>query len=128
MTKEKKIDIKEFREKGYLQELNRNFLHPLGLALEVVICDDGREKLGGIWDCRENKKGIYYDILNSDLSRKERFRNNRNYINSEMENRIKERKEILGFGIEPLDSFYCDGVAITGSRCYRQCNTCKENF
>ena len=32
-----KIDVKEFREKGYLQELNRRFLHPLGLALEIII-------------------------------------------------------------------------------------------
>jgi len=34
------MDIKEFKERGYLQEVNRKFLHPLGLALEVVI-DDG---------------------------------------------------------------------------------------
>lgn len=39
----KKIDIKEFRESGYLQELNRTFLHPLGLALEVEIDDKGNE-------------------------------------------------------------------------------------
>lgn len=28
------IDLTEFRERGYLQELNRQFLHPLGMALE----------------------------------------------------------------------------------------------
>ena len=31
---QKYMPIKEFRERGYLQELNRRFLHPLGLALE----------------------------------------------------------------------------------------------
>lgn len=30
-----RIDIKEFRELGYLQEVNRLFFHRLGLALEV---------------------------------------------------------------------------------------------
>jgi hypothetical protein len=29
------MDIAEFQSEGYLQEVNRQFLHPLGLALEV---------------------------------------------------------------------------------------------
>ncbi len=41
-----RIDIKEFREKGYLQEVNRRFFHPLGLALEIIIKDDKIERLG----------------------------------------------------------------------------------
>lgn len=41
-----KMNIKEFREKGYLQEVNRQFLHPLGLALEIEINDEGEEQLG----------------------------------------------------------------------------------
>lgn len=59
------INIKEFRKKGYLQELNRRFLHPLGLALEVLIDEAGIEKLGDIWDYRNDEEGIYYDISNS---------------------------------------------------------------
>lgn len=31
----KRITAREFRQLGYLQELNRRFLHPLGLALEA---------------------------------------------------------------------------------------------
>lgn len=56
----KRIDIKEFREIGYLQEVNRKFLHPLGLALEVNIADDGTETLGGIWDYRDDPEGVVY--------------------------------------------------------------------
>lgn len=104
MTNEiKKIDIKEFREKGYLQEVNRRFFHPLGLALEVVINDDGSEQLGNIWDYREDKEGVYYSISNSDWERMERFKEKKDYIDNEMEERCKYRKEILGFDIEPLD-------------------------
>lgn len=35
----KHMPIGEFRSEGYLQELNRLFLHPLGLALEVTVMD-----------------------------------------------------------------------------------------
>jgi len=98
----KKIDIKEFREKGYLQELNRKFLHPLGLALEVLINDDGKEELGGIWDYREDDEGIYYDISNSDMERKNRFIEKKSFIDNEIEKRYKIRKDKLGFDIEPI--------------------------
>lgn len=33
----KYLGVDEFREIGYLQELNRTFLHPLGLALEDAV-------------------------------------------------------------------------------------------
>lgn len=97
----KRIDIKEFRESGYLQELNRRFLHPLGMALEVVIDDSGEEKLGGILDFRGDKEGIYYDISNSDLERQERFKKNKSFIDNEFNIRLEYRKEIIGFGVEP---------------------------
>lgn len=61
MPKEiKRIDIKEFREVGFLQEVNRAFLHPLGLALEVVINEDGSEALGGVWDYRDDPEGMCF--------------------------------------------------------------------
>lgn len=57
----KRIDIKEFREKGFLQEVNRKFFHPLGLALEVIINDGtGEETLGGMWDYRDDPEGIFF--------------------------------------------------------------------
>lgn len=104
MEKEIKIiDIKEFREKGYIQELNRRFLHPLGMAIEVVVDNNGEEKLGGIWDYREDEEGIYYDIKNSDDSRKSRFKANEKFIDEELESRGKARMEKLGFDIENID-------------------------
>lgn len=60
MADHKTIPVKEFRERGYLQELNRRFLHPLGLALEVIVEDDGSERLGGIWDYRDDPEGMMY--------------------------------------------------------------------
>jgi hypothetical protein len=56
------MDIAEFRRLGYLQEANRLFFHPLGLALEVVREEDGRESLSGIWDFREDPEGLAFGI------------------------------------------------------------------
>ena len=97
----KKIDIKEFREGGYLQELNRRFLHPLGLALEVI-SEDGKEKLGGIWDYRDDDEGIHYDIENSDQERKDKILRNFNKIEKTMGLRKAARVDKLGFFIEPV--------------------------
>lgn len=36
----KRMSPAEFRDLGYLQELNRRFLHPLGMALEVEVAVD----------------------------------------------------------------------------------------
>ena len=59
-TDVKKMDIKEFYKKGFLQECNRQFFHPLGLALEVELDDDGNATLDGIWDNREDPEGIFF--------------------------------------------------------------------
>ena len=60
MPKIKRMDIKEFREKGYLQEANRLFFHRIGLALEIIIDECGEMKLGGIWDFRDDPEGILF--------------------------------------------------------------------
>ncbi len=55
------LDTQEFRDEGYLQEANRRFFHPLGLALEVVTDETGRAvRLGGIWDERSDPEGVMY--------------------------------------------------------------------
>jgi hypothetical protein len=37
---EKHLDIKKFRDIGYVQEVNRQFFHPLGLALEIKVNEE----------------------------------------------------------------------------------------
>ena len=94
----KYMNIKEFREKGYLQELNRLFLHPLGLALEVVI-DDGDERLGGIWDYREDEEGIIYD---DETIQHPNFKKKAEFIKNEFSKRKKQREKLLGYSIQPI--------------------------
>jgi hypothetical protein len=98
----KLINIKEFREKGYLQELYRRFLHPLGLALSVKIDENDNEILGSVWDYRNDKEGIYYDLLNSNDDRINKFKEKAQYIDNEFNKRKDKRIEILNDIIEPI--------------------------
>lgn len=61
ITKPRRMDIKDFQRDGYLQEVNRQFFHPLGLALEVLVdTETGEMQMGGIWDYRDDPEGIVF--------------------------------------------------------------------
>lgn len=61
----KYLPIEEFVRLGYLHEINRRILHPLGLALEVTQHEDGTETLSGIWDYRDDPEGVVFTDLDS---------------------------------------------------------------
>lgn len=90
MSDIKYLDIKEFRESGLLAELNRTFLHPLGLALEVSVENDGTEKLGGIWDYRDDPEGMLYSKEHFPT---EKIKKAQEFIKQKHELRMK----VLGF-------------------------------
>lgn len=92
-TTVKRMSVEEFRAAGYLQELNRRFLHPLGLALEVVTEDGKPERFGGIWDYRDDPEGISYgDGVEADKAYR---------IADEMRERVHARTLALGYWIQP---------------------------
>ena len=105
------MDIKEFREKGYLQEVNRLFFHPLGLALEIKINKKGIETLSRIWDSREDAEGIYYALNGNPFNVNEKiykqrfkvFKKKAKFIKKEVKKRKKKRIKELGFWIEPIN-------------------------
>jgi hypothetical protein len=98
--KPKYMDIAEFRRLGFLQEINRLFLHPLGLALEVRISENGEEELRGIWDYRDDPEGMIYaddDMLEEETKQKaETFKRFR-------EKKHIERLENLGYIIQEIN-------------------------
>jgi hypothetical protein len=107
MTEPKLIDIREFVEQGFLQEVNRVFLHSHGLALSITINDDGSYELKGIWDYREDPEGIIYDLKNSNKERLERFRKNRDNVYAEFQKHENARNKLFDveyhtYGIEPI--------------------------
>jgi len=104
MSEETKyIPIKELREQGYVQEVNRRFFHPLGLALAIKIDEDGNESLAGVIDVREDVDGMYFDLANSDDERKQKAIRNFHAIQEQIKQRQENRIENLGFFIEPVE-------------------------
>lgn len=95
MSDAKRMSVKEFREEGYLQELNRRFLHPLGLALEVVINPDGTESFGEVWDERDDPEGIIYGPDTIEAEKAQRIRR----IES---GRTTARLDALGYWVQPV--------------------------
>lgn len=114
----KLIDIATFRELGFLQEANRLFFHPLGLALEVAVedcehcqgwgmdpctsppgatvcpaCNGAKqvERLGGVWDYRTDPEGILYG---ADLIDAEKIKS----VGAERKRHRQAREKLLGKG------------------------------
>ena len=106
----KRMDIREFRELGYLQEANRRFFHPLGLALEVVTSDpeDGDQswRLGGIWEYREDPEGITFSREGQSPSEAftPEMAARADFVDAEIAKRAAERMRIFGSDspVEPV--------------------------
>jgi hypothetical protein len=91
------MNIEEFFNDGYLQEVNRRFFHPLGLALEVNTHEDGTKTLGGIWDYREDPEGIRFS---DGITKLEKFKSRAERFDELFQKRLLERYNLLGYGIQ----------------------------
>lgn len=104
----KKIKIKEFIDQGYLQEVNRLFFHPLGLALGVTKntkVKDSDYELDCIWDCRADPEGITFALDDPNCTNQERidrFQKNAKRIKKLKDKLALVRKQKLGYEIEPI--------------------------
>lgn len=83
-------------ENGLLFEINRKILHPLGLALEIEINDDGKIDFGDLWDCREDPEGILFTSDAFEVG-KEKYAK---YLEEKGDSNLKSRIEKLGFTIQ----------------------------
>lgn len=91
------MSLDEFQEQGFLMEINRQFLHPLGLAMAVAVNDTGRvTHIAGILDFRSDPEGIRFGPLTIEqVTRSERFQR--------MQKRMHDRrKKVLGYVVQPL--------------------------
>jgi hypothetical protein len=119
MSDIRRIDIREFRELGWVHEINRLLLHPAGLALEVetiscAACNgngkrgDKHERcetcgatgqveiLGGVWDYRDDPEGMLFgdDLLSAEKAKR---------IATLLEERRAARIERCGYFVQPVD-------------------------
>lgn len=101
MEQRKFMSVKEFRELGYLQELNRRLLHVLGLAIEINIDPHGNETLGRIWDSRDDPEGIVFD---DSIANTSEFATKAEHIYEVEAERAKVRLRELGYAVQPHKS------------------------
>jgi hypothetical protein len=90
------ISIDEFHERGYLQEVNRQFLHPLGLALQISVdSETGKKRLYAINDNRHVKGGMVFEpqLLSSAKTQA---------VEDEMNEKAQERLDLYGYIIQPV--------------------------
>lgn len=87
--------LKEFVKFGYLQEVNRQFFHPLGLALSMAIDDEtGDVDFAVLYDARYDPHGVVFSGSEIDIGKARR-------VEQEQEKRGAARKEYLGFVVQP---------------------------
>lgn len=96
MSDIKRMSVKEFREMGYLQELNRQFLHPLGLALEIVRDKEGNERFGEVWDYQDDPEGI---VFGDGVIEPEKAR----FVLEMQDAKEPVRATALGYNVQPVD-------------------------
>lgn len=89
-----RMPIEEFVELGYLQEVNRQFFHPLGMALVVVRDTDTGDAQFEMYTT-DDPEGIAFDSGEMDLGKAIHVEERRARI-------ARTRMESLGFVIQPI--------------------------
>lgn len=127
-TKTTYIDIQEFRELGFLQEVNRLVLHPCGLALQASspwsleqlaellrtadielgpralvrlhkVLGYDRWTLTGVWDYRHDPEGVVFsDLTEDDDATRAR------HVVEETGRHLIARQALFGSLVQPLGS------------------------
>jgi len=90
----KTLDLKVLISDGYLQEVNRGFFHPLGLALAVTM--DGGTLSLAILDARNDPEGFKF-ADGEDLFEKSQL------IRARMVERMGARFKALGYWHQPIE-------------------------
>ena len=98
----KTMTPREFRDLGLLQEINRRFLHPMGLALSVDINTEGVMTFSNeVWDYRGDPEGMRFVPPSTDSERLERCRKAYD-VDLLFHAKEVQRWKTLGYHIQPI--------------------------
>ena len=102
MSEVKYMDFHEFWKLGLLQEINRQFMHPRGLAFQMDFEDDKAINISGIWDERDDPEGIIYskEMISDNI---EHFEKMKAQVQKLYDDKAEYRQENLGFIIQPIE-------------------------
>lgn len=95
----RRMPIADFVRLGFLQEINRRYLHPLGLALEVELENGEPARLGGVWDYRHDPEGLLFseeDLRSAEVRRKA------DEFSAHLFARYPDRIRAVGAWVQPL--------------------------
>jgi len=98
------MSVKEFMDFGYLQEMNRTFLHPLGLALQL-------RHNGNLWalDCikdfRKDDTGLIYGFAQKTQEELQPNVEKAGRVRDEMLARRAVREKELGYAVEGIFNY-----------------------
>lgn len=91
------IDLKEFQDFGFLLEANRQFFHPLGLALFARCDDNGIPFELGCYDCRDDEEGFgYNEFVSGDVAKSGR-------VQDLKKSKEEKRLKLLGSIIQEIE-------------------------
>lgn len=96
------MDVEEFVAFGYLQEINRRLLHPMGLALMVQLTESGEHQLGGIIDARNDREGFIFSDDTGQPRGPSRAKAER--VETELKVRAETREQNFGWVVQPPGS------------------------
>lgn len=86
--------IKDLLDWGLIFEINRRVLHPLGLALAVLIDDDGNVVVSPeVWDAREDPEGFLFEKNTFDAGQKKFLQ----FLQDQGAEILDKRQQALGF-------------------------------
>lgn len=92
------MSLKDFVESGFLQEVNRKFFHPMGIALSVTADKKGIfQGFGPILDYRDHPHGILFKEIDPEMILKAQTVENHRYKTA------KIRFRQLGYITQPLE-------------------------
>ena len=97
-----KLSAKEFLDAGYLLEVNRRVLHPLGLAMYVDCKDDGTVEYGGVYDNRDDLEGWYIGVGRGNIDYDDDIAAKIKHIAILENERRTAREGALGYWIQPM--------------------------
>lgn len=84
----------EFVERGLLMEINRLYLHPLGLALSVTYDRDGYCRLGPVYRTSDPEGFVCEEFTEQDIERTDSLRRARSIC-------ARVRRAALGWVVQP---------------------------
>jgi len=99
MTTPKMVPLEELLDMGLIFEINRQILHPLGMAIAVELDPDDPEfesKFAGVWDSRDDPEGFLFgdDLMEEGLKKFQ------DYMEQEGFTKLEKRKQLLGYVVQ----------------------------